>query len=89
MILRFLFSIAASLLMSLALFAQSPVFHTTRPFLDNLNEQFGGEKMDPGEMDENDAAVLSYMRKVKAASPSVEGFTPFSEAIKTGKVHLH
>ena len=45
--------------------------------------------MDPGEMDENDAVVLSYMRKVKASSPSIEGITPFSGVIRTGSVHLH
>lgn len=89
MIQRFLLTLAFCLFVPLATMAQRPVFHTTRPFLDNLTEQFGGEKMDPGEMDENDAAVLSYMRKVKVMSPSVEGFTQFSGVIKTGKVHLH
>ncbi len=89
MIQRFLITLTVCLLAPLATMAQRPVFHTARPFLDNLTEQFGGENMDPGEMDENDAAVLSYMRKVKAASPSVEGFTPFTGVIRTGNVHLH
>lgn len=86
----YLLTVILGLVLPLTAFAQRPVFCVSRPFLDELSAQFGGEKMDPGEMDENDDAVLAYMQRVKEnKASSVEGFTAFRGSVRTKSIHLH
>ena len=86
----YLLTAIIGVVLPLAASAQRPVFHISRPFLDNLSAQFGGDKMDPGEMDENDDAVLAHMRRVKERkSPSIEGFSTYKGSVRTKSLHLH
>ena len=86
----YLLTAIIGVVLPLAASAQRPVFHISRPFLDNLSAQFGGDKMDLGEMDENDDAVLAHMRRVKERkSPLIEGFSTYRGSVRTKSLHLH
>lgn len=72
--------------------AQNPVFvdKANRSVLDQLTFQFSPDDMDPGEMDERDNEVLTYMRNVMASHCApIEGFSVYADSVYTDTVHLH